>query len=115
MKKSKSPKSYYGYAYSVGAVDKRFPKWKKQRKKRGFDDTETWSLDVTICKYLVPRLKRFRKIAVRKISKKQKTALDRMIKGFDIAKKDGIVGDKKVAAVRRAFKLLGKNHEWLWW
>jgi len=35
-------------------------KWWWQRKWRGFDDRELWSLDFTVCKFLVPRLKVFR-------------------------------------------------------
>ena len=30
-----------------------------QRKLRGFDDTELWSLDCTICRFIAPRLKVF--------------------------------------------------------
>ena len=32
---------------------------KKQRLTRGFDDSETWSLDATIAKFIAPRLERF--------------------------------------------------------
>jgi len=46
--------------YSISKdVDADMPtriKWSKQREKRGFDDTELWNLDVTISKFLVPRL-----------------------------------------------------------
>ncbi len=34
-------------------------KYKKQRDKNGFDDTETWYLDKTFALFLIPRLKRF--------------------------------------------------------
>jgi len=33
-----------------------------QRKIRGFDDSETWNLDITFYKWLYPRLKRFAKV-----------------------------------------------------
>ena len=33
-----------------------------QRKTRGWDDSETWSLDVTIAKFVLPRLKRFKEL-----------------------------------------------------
>lgn len=42
--------------------DKREPKYTKQRLKRGFDDTETWSLRDTIANFIIPRLKRHREI-----------------------------------------------------
>lgn len=39
--------------------DDRWCKYKGQRLSRGFDDSETWSLDATIAKFIVPRLERF--------------------------------------------------------
>lgn len=35
---------------------------KRQRLERGFDDSELWSLDNTICKFILPRLRRFNKV-----------------------------------------------------
>jgi hypothetical protein len=37
-------------------------KWLYQRIKRGFDDRCTWSLDVPIAEFILPRLKRFKEI-----------------------------------------------------
>lgn len=43
--------NYYGLAFDEDIKeDVRQKKWKKQRKKRGFDDTELWNLDRTIAK-----------------------------------------------------------------
>lgn len=42
--------------------DERWEKYKQQRIERGFDDSETWSLDTTIIKFILPRLKRFKEI-----------------------------------------------------
>lgn len=42
-----------------GQSDKREGKYMNQRKTRGFDDSELWSLDCTICKFIAPRLKAF--------------------------------------------------------
>lgn len=42
-----------------GQSDKREGKFMNQRKTRGFDDTELWSLDCTICSFITPRLKAF--------------------------------------------------------
>ena len=38
-------------------------KWFLQRKLYGFDDREIWSIDITFYKWLLPRLKKFRKKA----------------------------------------------------
>lgn len=40
--------------------DPRRTKYREQRKNRGFDDTELWSLDTTIILFTLPRLKVFR-------------------------------------------------------
>lgn len=38
---------------------KRSLKFWWQRRTRGWDDSETWNLDVTFAKYIYPRLKRY--------------------------------------------------------
>lgn len=53
-------KEKLGFAHTLPKNDKRLEKYKKQRKDRGWDDTELWSLDTTIAKFIVPRLKRFK-------------------------------------------------------
>ena len=37
-------------------------KFAKQREERGWDETECWNLDVTIAKFILPRLKTFKRI-----------------------------------------------------
>ena len=41
----------------------RLEKYEGQRHDRGFDDTELWNLDSTICKFVAPRLREFIKQA----------------------------------------------------
>lgn len=41
---------------------KRFWKFLRQRITRGWDDSETWSLDSKITEFILPRLKRFKEI-----------------------------------------------------
>lgn len=38
--------------------------YRKQRIKRGFDDSETWDLTGTIVKFTLPRLKRYKEISI---------------------------------------------------
>lgn len=40
--------------------DDREIEYSKQRIERGFDDSETWSLSDTICRFTLPRLQRFK-------------------------------------------------------
>ena len=42
---------------------KRAPEFAEQRRTRGFDDSELWSLDSTIAAFILPRLRRFKEIA----------------------------------------------------
>lgn len=38
--------------------------YRKQRIKRGFDDSETWDLTGTVVKFTLPRLKRYKEISI---------------------------------------------------
>lgn len=58
----RKPKYYYGHAYDLLKTDDRLEKYKQQRKERGFDDTELWSLDSTIIDFVAPRLERLLEI-----------------------------------------------------
>jgi len=37
--------------------------YRQQRMERGFDDSELWSLDMTIAQFILPRLKRFKEVS----------------------------------------------------
>jgi hypothetical protein len=47
----------------VDENDKRDEPYSKDRIERGFDDSETWSMDYTFAKFMLPRLKRYQEIA----------------------------------------------------
>lgn len=42
---------------------KRMLKYWWQRRTRGFDDSEMWSLDYSLAEHIVPRLKRFKEVS----------------------------------------------------
>lgn len=44
--------------------DKRYKRHVKQLKTNGFSDSETWALDSVICKFILPRLIRFKKVNI---------------------------------------------------
>jgi hypothetical protein len=44
--------------------DKNQKLWRKQRKKRGFDDTELWNLHDTFYEFMIPRLEAFKNITM---------------------------------------------------
>jgi len=73
--------------------DKREKKFSKQRMKRGFDSSETWSLFSTIVKFILPRLKCYREHtggypACLKSVKEWEDILDQMIEAFELIYKD---------------------------
>lgn len=54
--------NYHGYALDGGMKDR--PEYKKQLLKDGFDNTEIWNLNATICRFILPRLKEYKNIQV---------------------------------------------------
>lgn len=71
--------------------DGRFEAYKKQRLERGFDDSELWSLDCTIAKFIAPRLKAFKETAAKigdhpgDVSEQEwQKILGEMVEGFEI-------------------------------
>ena len=99
------PKDPYGIENvnfsRVGITDNRWDKYKEQRLKRGFDDTELWNLDNTICEFIIPRLKRFREITEGSYPgwcnswEEWVVIIDRMIKAFENILDDKITPDDK--------------------
>lgn len=51
--------SYYGCAKQLPKTDDRLEQFRTERETRGFDQTELWSLDMTIARYILPRIKYF--------------------------------------------------------
>lgn len=47
---------YCGQARRFKPTDSRHQEWRAQREERGFDDSELFSLDLTLCAFLLPRL-----------------------------------------------------------
>jgi hypothetical protein len=86
---------HYSLCKQLPKKDKRQARWKKQRKKRGFDDTELWNLNTTIATFILPRLKAFRKgshgypYALKNVEAWNKI-LDQMIEGFEQYVQDDI-------------------------
>lgn len=88
---------YFGLAYPMNTVisEHRLLKYHRQRKQRGFDDTEVWNLDATFAEFALPRLKRFKEInmgvpaelcegcTIEEGSKKWDNILDHIIKAFE--------------------------------
>ena len=68
-------------------------KWWWQRRIRGWDDRDCWSLDVTIAKFIVPRLKHLRDNKMGypcdlSSEIEWNLILDQMIEAFELAQED---------------------------
>ena len=99
----------YGLTDEFGVGDSEG--YAKQRQERGFDDTELWSLDGTILRFALPRLKVFRS-QVGAVPPKFATieewyaCLDSMIEGIEEYLEDGNSTD--------VLKPFFENFKWLW-
>lgn len=103
----------------LGKDDSRISSFKKQLKRDGFCDSETWSLDTTIVEFTLPRLERFYEIAVGGGSNDTKfhKELKKIIKAFRIImSEEGYpMGDDHKKVVDKGMKLFHKNFFSLWW
>jgi len=110
--------------------DSRRSKWYRQRKKWGFDDRDTWSLDMTTSQFILPRLKRFKELTVgcpgcfckehedvEVGMKRWYKILDDMIYFHEINADDKMWYSPEVDRKRfeRGLKYFGKHYMALWW
>lgn len=114
----KKPDNYYGLAFtSYDKKDKRQKKWKKQRKVRGFDDTELYDLDVTMANFILPRLRRFKKVSITypcETPEEWDAVLDKMITAFSLICDYNYSIDRD-AEIEEGLKLFGEYFRALWW
>jgi hypothetical protein len=93
--------------------------YRKQRIKRGFDDSETWSFDCTIAKFALPRLKRFKEVnngSPRDMTEEEwNNIIDEMIYSFEFISKDICGNDLELNKVNKGLKLFSKYLMYLWW
>lgn len=96
----------------------RYIKWFIQRRVRGFDDREVWELDSAFAKWIVPRLKEYRKIHIGHpfnfTDKAYNQMLDEMIEGFEIMSEGCMPWDEKNPKVINAIELFCTNCRSLW-
>jgi len=111
MKKVKD-KYRLGYAHELPKTDKRLKKFAKQRKDRGWDSTELWNLDVTIAKFVLPRLKEF----IKTVHDDYKKDIQKMIDAFElVVSDDNYRFDKEIdRKIRDGLKTFSENFRLLW-
>ena len=106
-----------------GAPKKFLAKWRSQRLKRGFDDTELYNLDTTIASFLAPRLRALRESTCSYPSglgmRKWKSYLKKMETAFELyADKFNWSARKERGNIRKVDEGLSLFHAYfydLWW
>jgi hypothetical protein len=104
---------------------KREKLFKKQREERGWDDSETWSLDSTIARFVLPRLKRFKELNCGYPSflssiEEWNEILDHIIYAMEVISDEELYYGCKLTKkdwkrVNKGFRLFGKYFQNLWW
>lgn len=101
----------------INRSDKRWDDYKEQRMSRGFDNSETWSLDSTISRFIEPRLKVFKELHAGYpgylTEEKWEEILDKMIKAFEYINNDDTFDHKE--EVDEGLDLFRKHFFDLWW
>lgn len=112
----------YSVHKEIPKTDKRQKIWRKQRNERGFDDTETWNLDRTISKFIVPRLKVFAEktncFPNDLTFEKWKAILEDMIWSFNFIsdiENVNLVSKNDYKRYKKGLKLFAKYFDDLWW
>ncbi|MCK9596587.1 hypothetical protein M0R19_05345 [Candidatus Pacearchaeota archaeon] len=103
----------------ISKDDKREKKFSKQRKTIGFDDSETWNLDLTIARFVLPRLKRFKEVTIAypgsMTSEEWDEVLNKIICSFEILVSNGGIDLENFETYREGMELFYKCFQYLWW
>ena len=100
---------------------KRHINWFIQRRYLGFDVRDTWSLDTTISKWLLPRLKMFKEVnivyPIDLTPESWDAILDKIIDSLEknVNKFDNEYSVEEWKKIQEGFELLGKRLPDLWW
>ena len=105
----------------IDATDKRDVAFAKQRMQDGFDESELWSLNCTIARFILPRLRQFKEKSPAcpgDMSPKVWNAkLSAMIKGFELSIKqvESTLDQHEVEKMDEGLELFFENFHHLWW
>jgi hypothetical protein len=112
---------WYCYRTLRRLFDRRQLKWFYQRLTRGFDDRELWDLNLTMAKFVLPRLKAFRSCTrchpCHLTERQWHAELDTMVEAFELLNSHDrlSLSDSDSQKVRRGLRLLACRFETLWY
>lgn len=97
--------------------DKREKEFSKQRIERGFDDSETWNLFVTIARFSTPRLERYIELSEDFIQRTEedKRQLNKLLEAFRLISKDEDLNIQEQTIVVEGLSYFDKIFMRLWW
>lgn len=98
--------------------DTREELYKQQRIERGFDDSETWSLDGTFSKFMLPRLERYREITKDMFSEQDdfNIKIEELIESLKIhICEDTIHTNETREQIKKGLRHLPEIYLGLWW
>lgn len=114
-------------SYYLTKFDERYKNYQEYKKNTGIYPDELWSLDISICNFIIPRLKEFKDTikecksypANLKSYKEWIKILDKMIFSFEEHKKDKFIDDeiareKYQNKIQEGFKLFIEYFGALW-
>lgn len=119
------------YEYVNGFIflkddDRRAHHYNRIREKYGVSPDETWSLDVAIARFMVPRLKAFKKYTCGcpgclheqygdKAFRHWRKILGKMIDAFELICKDGVRTPEESEKINKGLDLFREYFLALWW
>lgn len=100
--------------------DEREEQFRKQRMERGFDDSETWSLDYTVASFIIPRLERYQELANERLARDKQLIreVDMLLEAMKLIVKDQgshLWNEKEKEIVTLGLALFPKVFTTLWW
>jgi hypothetical protein len=100
--------------------DERENQFRKQRMERGFDDSETWSLDYTVASFIIPRLERYQELANERLARDKQLIreVDMLLEAMKLIVKDEgshLWNEKEKDIVTQGLALFPKVFTTLWW
>lgn len=110
------------YRWLLYSDKKRSVRFLYQRLTRGWDDSDTWSLDQPLAKLIAPRLRRFREIynghPTDLTEAEWNARLDKMIAAFEWYASDDRWGPNEFENLEKhqeGIDLFAKHYMQLWW
>lgn len=112
-------KLYFPNSVGLSADDPRTLEYLEQRKMNGFDDTETWSLFLSIANFIVPRLRRFIEVVPgcpEGLTFDQwQEILNKILRTFEIIAEDRFFTNEEVKQLDEGLELFKEWFFALWW